>query len=146
VPTGDLSRFVTAQDPIYEDVVAELRSGHKTGHWMWFVFPQIAGLGYSGTASRYAVESLDEARSYLTDPVLGPRLVECARVVDELPGRSAHAVFGAVDALKLRSSMTLFCRADPSEPVFQRVLDHYFGGVADAATDRILAGVSSSGT
>ena len=133
-----LGRFVAAQNAggTYEHALAELRRGLKTSHWMWFVFPQIAGLGQSPTSRRYAISSLDEARAYLEHPVLGPRMLECAGAVSATQGRSAAQIFGAVDARKLRSSMTLFLRASPAEPVFQRVLDRYFDGVADAATDQ----------
>jgi uncharacterized protein (DUF1810 family) len=133
-----LERFVAAQSAggTYEHALAELRRGTKTSHWMWFVFPQIAGLGQSPTSRRYAISSLDEARAYLEHPVLGPRMLECAGAVSATQGRSAAQIFGAVDARKLRSSMTLFLRAGPEEPVFQRVLDRYFDGVADAATDQ----------
>jgi len=105
---------------------------------MWFVFPQIAGLGQSPTSRRYAIASVDEAAAYLQHPVLGPRLLACAAALNELQGRSAEQVFGSIDAQKLRSSMTLFLRADPTEPAFQQVLDHYFDGRPDAATDRLL--------
>ena len=133
-----LGRFVAAQNAggTYEHALAELRRGLKTSHWMWFVFPQIAGLGQSPTSRRYAISSLDEARAYLEHPVLGPRMLECAGAVSATQGRSAAQIFGAVDARKLRSSMTLFLRASPAEPVFQRVLDRYFDGVANAATDQ----------
>ena len=133
-----LERFVAAQNVgrTYEHALAELRRGLKTSHWMWFVFPQIAGLGQSPTSRRYAISSLDEARAYLEHPVLGPRVLECAGAVSATQGRSAAQIFGAVDARKLRSSMTLFLRASPAEPVFQRVLDRYFDGVANAATDQ----------
>jgi uncharacterized protein (DUF1810 family) len=136
-----LERFVTAQDAAgtYASAVEELRAGRKRSHWMWFVFPQIAGLGRSPTARTYAISSLTEAEAYLAHPVLGPRLVESTDVLAELSGRSAEEVFGPVDAIKLRSSMTLFARAAPDQPVFQRVLDRYFGGVPDEATDRLLA-------
>lgn len=136
----DLSRFVTAQDEggTYLRAIAELRHGRKTSHWMWFVFPQIAGLGRSFMAQRYAISSLEEARAYLAHPVLGPRLRECARVVADTSAPSAEAIFGGIDAIKLRSSMTLFLRADPSQAVFQRVLDVFFGGKADEATDQLL--------
>jgi uncharacterized protein (DUF1810 family) len=136
-----LERFVAAQDHAgtFDAALAELRAGRKRSHWMWFVFPQIAGLGQSPTSRRYAISSLEEAREYLAHPVLGPRLIECARVVGELEERSAQDVFGGIDALKLRSSMTLFARADPGNPVFGRVLDVYFGGAPDDATERLLA-------
>jgi len=133
----DLQRFVEAQDAhgTYDCAVDELRRGQKTSHWMWFVFPQIAGLGYSSTSRKYAISSLDEAKAYLEHPVLGPRLQECAVIVAEVQGRSAEQIFGYVDALKLRSSMTLFHRAAPDDPLFKRVLDQYFGGRVDSATD-----------
>ena len=120
---SDLSRFVDAQARVYDDALSELRAGRKTSHWMWFVFPQIAGLGRSPTAQRYAIASLAEAEAYVAHPVLGERLRECARVLTELEGRSAEQVFGGLDALKLRSSMTLFARAAPDEPLFRDVLD-----------------------
>ena len=137
-----LGRFIDAQDAggTYDSAMAELRAGRKVSHWMWFVFPQIAGLGRSPMAKMYAIGSLAEAQAYLADPVLGPRLLEATRVVAELSGSTAEEIFGAVDAIKLRSSMTLFARAAPGEPLFQRVLDRYFGGVADDETDRRLAG------
>ena len=127
----DLERFVRAQDAdgTYDRAVAELRNGRKVSHWMWFVFPQIAGLGYSAMAQAYAIADLAEARAYLAHPVLGPRLRECAGVVADQAGRSrAEAIFGGVDAMKLRSSMTLFARADPEEPIFTEVLDAFFDG------------------
>ena len=136
----DLQRFVDAQDQggTYETALAELRAGRKRSHWMWFVFPQIAGLGQSPISRRFAISSLDEARAYLGHPVLGPRLTESARALTELSTDSAEEVFGGVDALKLRSSMTLFARADPDRSLFSQVLDQYFGGEADDATDRLL--------
>jgi uncharacterized protein (DUF1810 family) len=135
-----LQRFVAAQDQAgtYPAAVQELRAGRKRGHWMWFVFPQIAGLGQSPTSRRYAISSLDEARAYLAHPVLGFRLHECAGILSEVEGRSAEEIFGGIDAIKLRSSMTLFTRADPDRPEFRRVLDVYFGGVPDQATERLL--------
>ena len=137
----DLDRFVAAQDAggTYDQAVAELRRGRKTSHWMWFVFPQIAGLGRSPTAQRYAIASLAEAEAYLAHPVLGPRLREFAGVVAGLSdAASAEDVLGVTDALKLRSSMTLFARAAPDEPVFGRVLDRWFDGRADPATEERL--------
>jgi uncharacterized protein (DUF1810 family) len=136
----DLQRFVRAQDGggTYERALAELRRGAKVSHWMWFVFPQIAGLGQSAISRRYAISSLAEARAYLDHPVLGPRLTECAGVVAVLTGRTAEQIFGGIDALKLRSSMTLFLHAGPQQPAFQQVLDRYFGGVADPATERLI--------
>ncbi len=137
--SDDLERFVTAQDPVYEGVLAELRVGHKTGHWMWFVFPQIAGLGRSETSRFYAIASLDQARAYLAHPVLGPRLRAASALVLKSTATSADAMFGPVDAQKLRSCMTLFHRADPDEPVFGAVLDRFFAGSPDSATDEALA-------
>ncbi len=138
--TYDLQRFVDAQDRggTYDGALAELRDGRKTSHWMWFVFPQIAGLGSSPMAQRYAISSLDEARAYLAHPVLGDRLRESARALTGLDTRSPDEVLGGVDAMKLRSSMTLFMRAAPDEPLFAQVLDQYFGGTADDATDARL--------
>ena len=131
-----LERFVQAQDAggTYQRAVRELRGGRKTSHWMWFVFPQIAGLGSSSTAREFAISGLAEARAYLAHPVLGPRLRESAGVLTELPGGDAEAVFGGIDAMKLRSAMTLFAHAAPGEPVFREVLDRYFGGAEDEAT------------
>jgi len=139
-PSFDLERFVSAQDQggTYQAAVAELRAGRKRSHWMWFVFPQVAGLGHSPTARRYAISSLDEARAYLAHPILGPRLMECSAIVAGLRGMRAEDIFGGIDAMKLRSSMTLFARADAGNPVFGQVLDTYFGGVSDEATDRLL--------
>ena len=133
----DLKRFVTAQDAggTYQQAVAELRRGRKASHWMWFVFPQIAGLGYSATSRMFAISSLDEARAYLAHPVLGPRLVECATIVAQTQGRTAEQIFGGIDAQKLRSCATLFLRADPGQPVFGQVLARYFDGRPDPATD-----------
>jgi uncharacterized protein (DUF1810 family) len=133
----DLQRFVEAQDSgaTYEHALAELRAGRKTGHWMWFVFPQIAGLGRSPAAQRYAISSLEEAQAYLAHPILGDRLRACARTLAELEGdRDAEEILGGIDAVKLRSSMTLFARAAPDEPVFGAVLDRYYGGAHDEAT------------
>ena len=137
----DLERFVRAQDQggTYDQALAELRRGRKVSHWMWFVFPQLAGLGRSSTAQFYALPSLAAAGAYLAHPVLGPRLRECAAVVAGLSGVSATDVFGGIDAVKLRSSMTLFARAAPDEPVFAAVLERYFDG-PDAATERLLGG------
>jgi uncharacterized protein (DUF1810 family) len=138
----DLNRFVTAQDSggTYERAVAELGRGRKASHWMWFVFPQIAGLGQTPTSRWFAISSLDEARAYLAHPVLGPRLVGCARIVAETEGRSAEQIFGGLDAQKLRSSATLFHGAAPDEPVFAEVLRRFFGGIPDPATERLLGG------
>jgi uncharacterized protein (DUF1810 family) len=133
-----LSRYVEAQNGVIERAMAELRAGRKTSHWMWFVFPQMAGLGRSAMAQEYAVSSLDEARAYLQHPVLGPRLIECASIVAANESETADQIFGDVDAQKLRSSMTLFQRAEPEEPVFGRVLDRFFEGAADYETERRL--------
>jgi uncharacterized protein (DUF1810 family) len=140
-PLFRLQRFVDAQDGrgTYEAAVAELRAGRKRSHWMWFVFPQIAGLGRSPTARTFAISGIEEARAYLAHPVLGPRLLECAGILRGLSGSSAFDVFGGIDAQKLRSSMTLFARAAPDERVFSDVLDQYFGGEADALTDELLS-------
>ncbi len=136
----ELERFVAAQDHggTHDAAVAELREGRKRSHWMWFVFPQIAGLGQSPISRRYSISSLDEAKAYLAHPVLGPRLIDCARILIGLDTTSADEVFGGVDAMKLRSSMTLFARADRANPVFQQVLDAYFAGEPDEATERLL--------
>jgi uncharacterized protein (DUF1810 family) len=134
----DRDRFLAAQEHVYEGVLEELRSGRKTGHWIWFIFPQIAGLGYSAMSRHFAIGSLDEAHAYLADPVLGARLRECAGIVLASKARSADEIFGSVDAMKLRSCMTLFHRAAPDELVFRQVLDRFYGGVADAATDTRL--------
>jgi uncharacterized protein (DUF1810 family) len=140
-----LRRFTLAQDEgkTYEAAVAELRAGRKRSHWMWFIFPQISGLGQSPVSKTYAIASLAEAAAYLADPVLGARLTECSRILTELTGGTAQDIFGATDAMKLRSSMTLFARAAPEQPLFQQVLDQYFGGQADPATDRLLNGPGS---
>ena len=132
-----LQRFVAAQDAggTYDHAAAELRAGRKTSHWMWFIFPQIAGLGYSPASRTYAITSLDEARAYLAHPVLGARLIDCAAILTGLAGRTAEQIFGEVDAMKLRSSITLFMHAAPREPVFRQVLDQYFGGEPDSATE-----------
>jgi len=136
----DLERFVLAQDAngTYHRALEELRNGFKQTHWMWFVFPQVAGLGQSPTSRKYAITSLAEAEAYLRHPVLGPRLVESANAVAAHTGLSAVRIFGGIDAQKLRSSMTLFLRAAPEEPAFQEVLDRYFDGSPDPATDRLL--------
>jgi uncharacterized protein (DUF1810 family) len=134
----DLQRFVTAQEGVQESAVAQLRAGRKTGHWMWFVFPQVAGLGRSAMSERYAIASLDEARAYLAHPVLGPRLAECARILIDLGGHDAEEIFGGIDAIKLRSSMTLFARASEEDSIYCAVLDQYFGGEADPQTDARL--------
>jgi uncharacterized protein (DUF1810 family) len=132
-----LERFVNAQDAhgAYEHALEELRGGRKSSHWMWFVFPQIIGLGQSEFSRTFAISSVDEGEAYLHHPVLGPRLLECASILAEGSGSSAERIFGSVDAKKLRSSMTLFMRAAPHEIVFGQVLDRYFDGIPDVATD-----------
>ena len=135
----DLERFLDAQEPVYERVLDEIRSGRKVSHWMWFIFPQVAGLGSSSMSQRYAIASLDEARAYLAHPVLGARLRECAGLLLQGDGGSAEGIFGPIDARKLRSSMTLYHRAAPEDPLFTQVLERFYGGVADETTDALLA-------
>lgn len=138
-----LQRFVIAQDAggTYSQALAELRNGAKVSHWMWFVFPQLAGRGQSATSRHFAISGLDEARAYLAHPVLGSRLHTCASTLIDLTGRSAAQIFGAVDEQKLRSSMTLFASADPENPLFPAVLQRYFDGRPDARTlDLLRAG------
>jgi uncharacterized protein (DUF1810 family) len=130
----DLDRFVNAQDPVYSDVLAELRTGKKRTHWMWFVFPQIAGLGQSEMARRYAIRSSDEAAAYLAHPVLGPRLRECVRLVSLHRDMEIKQIFDGPDDLKFHSSMTLFNDIAPDEAVFQTCLDQFFDGRPDPAT------------
>jgi uncharacterized protein (DUF1810 family) len=136
----NLERFVTAQNAgaTYARAISELRRGRKTSHWIWFVFPQVAGLGQSEMSKTYAIQSLEEAKAYLQHPVLGPRLIESAGAVAKSHAKTAEEIFGGIDTQKLRSSMTLFLRATPEEPVFRQVLDRYFGGITDAATDERL--------
>jgi len=135
----DLRRFVDAQEGTYDGALDELHRGRKSGHWIWFVFPQIAGLGRSEPSRFYAIRSLDEARRYLQHPILGPRLHACAQALLDADAGSAEAILGSIDAVKVRSSMTLFHRADPARRVFAEVLDRYYGGAPDPATDRLLA-------
>lgn len=135
----DLNRFVEAQEGVYEQTLAEIRGGRKRSHWMWFIFPQIDGLGSSPTARRYAIKSRAEAEAYLAHPLLGPRLVECAGAAAAVPGTaSALDVFGSPDDLKLRSSATLFACVSDDGSVFDRVLGRYFRGERDPATLRLL--------
>lgn len=136
----NLSRFVQAQSGVYEQVAAELRAGCKRSHWMWFVFPQLAGLGHSAMAQRYAIASLDEARAYLEHPVLGARLRECSALVLAVPGKTVHEIFGSPDDLKFHSSMTLFHRAAPAEAVFRDCLQSCFAGQEDRRTLALLQG------
>ncbi len=137
----DLQRFVDAQEGggAYADALAELREGGKRGHWIWFVFPQIAGLGQSPMSQRYAVRSLEEARAYLAHPLLGPRLHEsAAALLAADPSLTAEAILGGIDAIKVRSSTTLFARADPGDELFPAVLDRFYDGEADPQTERLL--------
>jgi len=136
--TDDLERFVTEQNRDYETVLAELRQGRKTSHWIWFIFPQVTGLGRSAMSQHFAIVSLDEARAYLAHPVLGARLRECVGLLLAVEGRSADEIFGSLDAMKVRSSMTLFHRAAPGEPEFRQVLERFYEGIADPATDELL--------
>jgi uncharacterized protein (DUF1810 family) len=141
MPAADpynLNRFVRAQNSIYEEVVSELRNGAKVSHWMWFIFPQIEGLGRSPISIEFAISSLDEARAYLNHPVLGPRLKECTQLVLLTEGRSVEQIFGSPDDMKFRSSMTLFARVSPDNSVFADALQKYFQGVPDQLTlDRL---------
>jgi uncharacterized protein (DUF1810 family) len=130
--------FVTAQDPVYAVVLAELAAGQKRTHWMWFIFPQLRALGRSERAIRYGIADLDEAKNYLAHPVLGARLKECTRLVNGIEDRSAHEIFGSPDDMKFRSSMTLFARAAPEEPVFRAALEKYFGSEEDPLTLDLL--------
>ena len=130
----DLQRFVDAQAAVYERVGAELKNGRKQSHWMWFIFPQIAGLGHSAMAQRYAISSLGEAKAYLANPVLGPRLRECTRLVLQVAGKSALQILGSPDDMKFRSCMTLFARAAPEEALFRTALEKYFDGAEDSQT------------
>ena len=134
----DLERFVEAQSRVYDTVRAELRQGAKRSHWMWFIFPQIKGLGSSATAVHFAIDSREEAAAYLKHPVLGPRLVECTRLVLDVKGRTSIQIFGLIDDLKFRSSMTLFAEVTLKETVFREALEKYFDGEADALTLEIL--------
>ncbi len=129
-----LERFVHAQKGVYETALAELRAGRKTTHWMWFIFPQLEGLGSSLMATRYAISGLPEARAYLAHPVLGPRLIECVEAVVGVTGRSAQVIFGSPDDIKFRSCLTLFAAAAPWEAMFTTALDTYYGGVRDPVT------------
>ncbi|HRO10191.1 DUF1810 domain-containing protein [Amaricoccus sp.] len=135
-----LERFVAAQDPVWPDVVAELTAGRKATHWMWFVFPQIAGLGRSGMAQRYALASVAEAAAYLDHPVLGPRLRQATGLMLLHAARPAETILGGIDAMKFRSSMTLFALARPEERCFEAALDAFFGGAPDPATLERVAG------
>lgn len=135
----DLARFVRAQERIYDTALAEIRHGRKRTHWMWYVFPQYLGLGFSATSKRYAIKSAAEAKAYLEHAVLGPRLIECAEAAVAVEARTAREVFGSPDDLKLRSSATLFAAVSPAGSVFERLLDKYFAGERDARTLALLA-------
>jgi uncharacterized protein (DUF1810 family) len=130
----DLQRFVTAQNPVYDGVCAELRNGQKQGHWMWFIFPQLRGLGSSPTATKFGLSSRQEAEAFLKHPVLGPRLEECTRLVNHVEGRSIEQIFGYPDDLKFRSSMTLFRIVAANNQIFNYALEKYFEGEADPLT------------
>jgi uncharacterized protein (DUF1810 family) len=130
----NLHRFVDAQNPVYDQVCSELRQRCKRGHWMWFIFPQIEGLGHSQLARKFAISSLEEARAYLRHPILGPRLIQCTKLVTDSAGRTIHQIFGYPDDLKFRSSMTLFAHATPDNQVFEEALQKYFGGQYDHLT------------
>lgn len=134
----DLNRFLTAQEDVYDDALAELRAGRKRSHWMWFIFPQFEGLGFSATSQHFAIRSAAEGRAYLEHPVLGPRLVECAEAVLAVEGRSAREIFGSPDDLKLKSSATLFASVSPDGSVFHRLLEKYFDGQPDQRTLELL--------
>ena len=134
----ELERFIEAQRPVFDTVLGELKEGRKRSHWMWFVFPQIAGLGGSAMAVRYAIGSRDEARAYLAHPILGSRLRHCIRLLNAIKGRTAHEIFGTPDDLKLRSSLTLFADAAPEEPLFADALKRFYAGQSDPNTlDRL---------
>ena len=137
-PNKDLSRFTEAQRHSYQQALSELRDGRKETHWMWFIFPQLAGLGHSSTARYYALTNLDEARAYLADPLLGARLLECTEAVLRLSGKSATDIFGGIDAMKFRSSLTLFAMASGSDSLFRQALDRYFEGEMDTRTLELL--------
>jgi uncharacterized protein (DUF1810 family) len=134
----DLKRFLDAQAPVFEQACRELRAGRKTSHWMWFIFPQIRGLGHSETARRYAISSREEAEAYLAHPVLGTRLRECTRLVSLIEGRTAHDIFGHPDDLKFNSCMTLFASIAKDDRLFERALDKLYDGMPDRETLRLL--------
>ena len=137
-PMYHLERFVAAQDRDYDTALSELRRGRKQSHWMWYIFPQVAGLGHSSTAQHYALKDIGEATAYVQHPVLGPRLVQLCHVLLSLPTSDAHQVFGSPDDMKLRSSMTLFAAVPGSDQVFEQVLDKFYGGEPDKKTLSIL--------
>ena len=139
----NLQRFVEAQNPILMQVLAELRAGRKSSHWMWFVFPQIAGLGSSPMAQKFAITCLAEAKAYLQHPVLGPRLLKCCQLINEVEDRSINQILGSPDDAKFRSSMTLFAQAEPENQIFNSSLRKYFNGGSDAATLASISRVAS---
>jgi uncharacterized protein (DUF1810 family) len=147
IEAGDphnLNRFVQAQDDDYHPALAEIKSGRKRSHWMWYIFPQFDGLGFSSTSKEYAIKSLAEAEAYLSHPILGPRLIACAEAVLRVEGRSASAIFGSPDDLKLRSCSTLFATVLPAGSVFDRLLDKYYEGERDGKTLQLL-GIAPEG-
>lgn len=135
----DLNRFVEEQQHDYAGALEEIRAGRKRGHWMWYIFPQYKGLGFSSTSQHYAIKSLDEATAYLAHPILGPHLVEISEALLKIENRTAHEIFGSPDDLKLRSCATLFASVSPADSVFHRVLTKYFAGEADAQTLQLIA-------
>jgi|SRR6185503_10350650 uncharacterized protein (DUF1810 family) len=139
----DLQRFVDAQEPVFPRVLVELQQGRKYGHWIWFIFPQMKGLGRSSTSEFFGISSLAEARAYLKHPLLGPRLIKCSELVNAVEGSDAEEIFGDVDAMKFRSSMTLFAYADPSNRIFSAALEKYFAGQFDSLT---TAGIQEKGS
>ena len=138
----DLNRFVEAQAGVYDQALAEIRAGRKRSHWMWFIFPQVAGLGFSPTSVHYSIKSRAEAEAYVAHPILGPRLAECAEAALRVEGRSAHDIFGSPDDMKLKSCATLFAALSPAGSPFHRLIDTYFNGNLDEKTLRLLSGVS----
>jgi len=135
----DLSRFLVPQEEVFADVLSELKQGRKTGHWIWYVFPQIKGLGRSGRSRYYSISSIAEAAAYMAHPVLGRRLLKCTKLVLEVEGKTAEQIFGVLDAMKFRSSMTLFSAVKNGNEVFQCAIDKYFDGVANDKTVRLLS-------
>lgn len=134
----NLDRFVRAQEDDYEQALAEIKSGRKKSHWMWYIFPQLDGLAFSSTSRLYSIKNLEEAQAYVAHPILGPRLAACTQAVLEIEGRSAQEIFGFTDALKLRSCATLFAQVTARDSVFQQLLDKYFDGLADTKTIELL--------
>ena len=136
----DLQRFIDAQQPVFDRVIAELKQGRKRGHWIWFIFPQLKGLGHSSNSEFFGISSLQEAAAYVQHPVLGPRLVQCTELVNSVEGSSAEDIFGEIDAMKFRSSMTLFAKAAPDNRIFAEAIGKYFGGRFDGLTINRVAG------